>query len=299
MAPFSTNPRQNAFGSSLKKVVSMSRPLRTCSPFLFCKSLGSAIAHIHVQSEARQVAGAIRFATDGCPTTQFRLLHPRAFSQAQCYVAELFVESASCSHRNLRFPFRIVRPLVALVSIMHKVHRMVAFAFTIFAFLSSTSAFVSNTPLQLISTTDGNRNITIANDNNNSSSLPLSPPANYSIANVSTPSSVLAPGTTYVCSEAFGSDLNYTSCERAVSVIGLDKKVRSFAERDAGIRADILLPQRFSSSDGECVIELVIESGATIARASAENIALASFVIVRNCVAKQPSKGGIAKNIGA
>ena len=176
---------------------------------------------------------------------------------------------------------------------------MVAFAFTIFAFLSLSSAVVSNLPLQLISTTNGDHNITIANDNHNSFPLPLSPPANYSISNVSTPSSFLAPGTTYICSEAFGSDLNYTSCESAVGVIGVSKTVISFAERDAGVQADILLPQRFVSSDGECVIEPVIESGATIARASPENIALAGFVIARNCVAKEPSKGGIAKNIGA
>ena len=176
---------------------------------------------------------------------------------------------------------------------------MVAFAFTIVAFLSSTSAVVSNTPLQLISTTEGNRNITIANDNHNSSPLPLSPPANYSISNISTPSSFQAPGTTYICSNAFGSDLNYTSCESAISVIGLSKTVLSFAERDAGIKANILLPQRFISSDGECVIEPVLEASATIARASAENIALASFVIARNCVAKESGKGGIAKNIGA
>ena len=176
---------------------------------------------------------------------------------------------------------------------------MIAFAFTIFAFLSLTSAVVSNPPLQLISTTDGNRNITIANDNHNSPPLSLSSPANYSISNISTPSSFLAPGTVYVCSDVFGSDLNYTSCESAVSVIGLSKKVLSFAERDAGIQADILLPQRFISSDGECLIEPILEARATIARASAENIALASFVIARNCVAKESGKGGIAKNIGA
>ena len=176
---------------------------------------------------------------------------------------------------------------------------MVAFTFTIFAFLSSTSAFVSNTPLQLISNTDGNHDTTIANDNHDSSPLPLFPLANYSISNVSTPSSFSAPGTTYICSAAFGTDLNYSSCEVAVSVVGLDKTIYSFAERDAGIRADILLPQRFISSDGECVIEPVLEASATIARASAENIALASFVIARNCVAKESGKGGIAKNIGA
>ena len=179
---------------------------------------------------------------------------------------------------------------------MHEMHRMVAFAFTIFLFLFTTSAIVSNTPLQLISTTDGNHNITIAND---SSPLPLSPLANYSISNESAPSSFSAPGTTYICSTAFGSDLNYSSCEVAVSVIGLDKTVYSFAERDAGIQADILLPQRFISSDGECVIEPVLEASATIARASPENMALASFVIARNCVAKESGKGGIAKNIGA
>ena len=68
MALLSTNPRQNAFGFSLQKAVSMSRPLRICSPFSIRKSLGSAIAHIHVQSEARPIASAIRFATDGCQT---------------------------------------------------------------------------------------------------------------------------------------------------------------------------------------------------------------------------------------
>ena len=55
--------------SSLQKVVFISRPLRICSPFRFCEFFGSAIAHIHVQSEARQIVGAIRFATDGCRTT--------------------------------------------------------------------------------------------------------------------------------------------------------------------------------------------------------------------------------------
>ena len=175
---------------------------------------------------------------------------------------------------------------------------MVTFAFTIFAFLSLTSAVVSNTPLQLIPTTDGNDNITIAN-NNKSSPLPPPSPANYSISNVSTPASFLHAGTSYICSQTFGSDLNFTSCESALSLIGLDKTVHSFAERNAGVQADLYLPQRFISSDGECAIELVLESSAKIARASAENIAFASFVLARNCVAKEPSSGGIARHIGA
>ena len=209
------------------------------------------------------------------------------------------VESASFLHRKLHFPFCVVHPLVVLVSIMQEVHRTVSFSVTIFAFLSSTSAVASNTPLQLISTTDGNHNITIANDNHNSFTSPLSLPGNHSISNLSIPSSSPKPFVSYICNSAFGSDLNYTSCEDAVRQVGVDRKVLSFALRDEGIKADVPLPQRFISSDGECVIEPTLETSATIGRVSPEDIALAAFVITRRCVAKEPHIGGIAKNIGA
>lgn len=299
MALLRTNTCQNAFGSSLQKVVSFSPPLPICSPIFLAANSSDLLWLTSTQSEARQVAGAIRFATDCCRTPQaFRLLDPHAFSQAQHCVVESRVESASYLHRKLHFPFCVVHPLAVLVSIMQEVHRTVSFSFTIFAFLSSTSAVASNTPLQLISTTDGNHNITIANDNHNNFPLPLSLPGNYSISNVSITSSP-KPFVSYVCNTAFGSDLNPTSCEDAVGVVGVNTKVFSFALRDEGIKADVPLPQRFISSDGECVIEPTLETGATIARVSPEDIALAAFVITRNCAAKEPHIGGIAKDIGA
>ena len=62
-----------------------------------------------------------------------------------------------------------------------------------------------------------------------------------------------------------------------------------------------MLPQRFISDDGACAVELGLEPGASGAMASAEDVAVAGFVVLRKCVEGEgggENVGGLARNIG-
>ena len=185
---------------------------------------------------------------------------------------------------------------------MHETHSIIPLSFTFFAAFSLTSAIVLDTPIQLLSTSDGSNNTTITNNYNNNA-LPFSLPSNHPTSNSSRPFSPPPPTSavflSYVCNgDAFGYDLDVPSCNNAIRFVGFNTTERSFGMRDSR-EFDILLPQRFISSNGKCVIEPALAPGVTEARASPEDIAVASVAVVRNCAAKTPSRGGIAKEIGA
>ncbi|KAL9130272.1 MAG: hypothetical protein Q9175_007066 [Cornicularia normoerica] len=184
---------------------------------------------------------------------------------------------------------------------MHETHSIIPLSFTFFAAFSLTSAIVLDTPLQLLSTSEGSNNTTITNNYHNNA-LPFSLPSNHPTSNSSRPFSPPPPTSavflSYVCNgDAFGYDLDVPSCNNAIRFVGFNTTERSFGMRDSR-EFDILLPQRFISSNGKCVIEPALAPGVTEARASPEDIAVASVAVVRNCAAKTPSRGGIAKDIG-
>ncbi|KAF6217736.1 hypothetical protein HO133_006563 [Letharia lupina] len=164
-----------------------------------------------------------------------------------------------------------------------------------FAVVSSISAFVLDNPLQLLQASAGVNNTTIITTTNNKNILPLfslppspNPSSNFPITSL----------VSYVCNgDAFGHDLNVDSCTDAIRFLGVNTTQLSFGMRNTGA-FDIGLPQRYISSDGKCAIEPTLEPDKELARASAEDVAVAAFVVVRNCAAKQGGKGGIAKDIG-
>ena len=84
MALLCTNPCQNAFGSSSPHLLT----------FSILQILWICYRSLHVRSEARQIAGAIRFATDGC-----RINRPSA-----CYTPML------SSKRSITSPNRTLNP---------------------------------------------------------------------------------------------------------------------------------------------------------------------------------------------
>ncbi|CAF9918332.1 MAG: hypothetical protein ALECFALPRED_000647 [Alectoria fallacina] len=139
--------------------------------------------------------------------------------------------------------------------------------------------------------------------------LPLLLPPPASAANNNTPMpmpmpnaplpTAAAPHVSYICNgNAFGYGLDNDSCAQSVALVGISTTVLTFGMRSSAGRAyDIELPQRFISTDGKCVIEPSLTPGATEASASAEDIAVAAFVVVRNCVGGEGATGGIAKDI--
>lgn len=66
-----------------------------------------------------------------------------------------------------------------------------------------------------------------------------------------------------------------------------------------GPRFDVGLPRRWISPDGKCAVEPALAPDATTARASLEDVGVAAFVVLRNCMdRREPSSGGVARNIG-
>lgn len=166
---------------------------------------------------------------------------------------------------------------------------------TLVAVISLTLALVLDNPLQLLSASAaGNSNATIpnANTNTNTYALPSLPPT--------------VPGfISYACSgTAFGHDLDLNACGDAIRHVGVSTAKITFAVRGTSPSSlpagpDIPLPRRFISSDGKCVIEPILAPDVDHAEASPEDIAVAGFVVVRNCVGIRGGMGGLARNIGA
>lgn len=179
---------------------------------------------------------------------------------------------------------------------MRETQSMISRLLSSFAVVSSISAFVVDNPLQLLQPSAGVNNTTIITTTNNKNILPLLslPPSPNPTSNFPTAGLV-----SYVCNgDAFGHDLNVDSCTDAIRFLGVQTTQLSFGMRNTGA-FDIRLPQRYISSDGKCAIEPTLAPDKELARASAEDVAVAAFVVVRNCAAKQGGKGGIAKDIGA
>lgn len=173
-----------------------------------------------------------------------------------------------------------------LTSIMHKPHSMLVLLFTSFT-LPLSSALTLDNPLPLLLPPP-------ASAANNNTPMPMPMP------NAPLPTAA-APHVSYICNgNAFGYGLDNDSCAQSVALVGISTTVLTFGMRSSAGRAyDIELPQRFISTDGKCVIEPSLTPGATEASASAEDIAVAAFVVVRNCVGGEGATGGIAKDIGA
>lgn len=201
---------------------------------------------------------------------------------------------------------------------------MISLFFASFAVVPLSAAFVlDNHPLRLLppapagndtTTIAANSNSSNSNNNNNNTNtnnaalslslLPLPLPPNTSTP---PPPPPLAPNVlvSYVCNaDAFGRDLDVDSCTDAVRSIGVGTAQLTFALRaaaaaaDGNAASDVPLPQRFISPDGRCVIEPCLAPDAEAARASYEEVAVASFVLVRNCAGKEGGSGGVARDIG-
>lgn len=66
-----------------------------------------------------------------------------------------------------------------------------------------------------------------------------------------------------------------------------------------GPHYDVGLPRRWISPDGKCAVEPALAPDNTTARASLEDVAVAAFVVMKNCIERrEPSWGGLARNIG-
>ena len=154
----------------------------------------------------------------------------------------------------------------------------------VFYFLTClTSAFVPDTPLQLLPMS--------SSSNNNTTNQTLSTPPNPK------PRPKPPQLINYVCnSRAFGSDLNRSSCDEAIKLVPRDNTPSVFGLRGtipSRLKPyDVVLPHRWMSPDGWCAIEPVLEPGLNDATASAEDIAVASFVVAKHCVGRTRGWGG-------
>lgn len=152
------------------------------------------------------------------------------------------------------------------------------------------SALVPNTPLRLLPVSAGTNGTSITTTDNDTLLLLSALTTNLTPANL--PS--------YLCDEAFGTELNQTSCDIAIRSIDENTAPLSFGMRSSrGPHYDVGLPRRWISSDGKCAVEPALAPGATTARASLEDVAVAAFVVMKNCIERrEPSSGGLARNIG-
>lgn len=180
---------------------------------------------------------------------------------------------------------------------MHEKHvggMLFLYYFTFFTINSLTSASLSalvllDNPLHLPPA--------LVPNNNTPLSLPLPPSSPLSLPPPPPPQST--DHISYTCNgAAFGYTLSVDSCSDVVRLIGINTTTVSWGMRNTGPTFDIPLPQRYISADGTCVVEPSIKPGVREARASREDIAVAAFVVVRNCAGGEPSEGGVAKDIG-
>ncbi|KAL8752216.1 MAG: hypothetical protein Q9184_005804 [Pyrenodesmia sp. 2 TL-2023] len=115
--------------------------------------------------------------------------------------------------------------------------------------------------------------------------------------NDTVPPTSLAHNHKILCSgERYRRDLKGASCLDAVLQIPMQDKDVLFQTREHG-PYDALLPTRFISADGQCIIEPVLEDNAESATASYKDISRAAYGLLYEC-AMRSSFGGIATDIG-
>ena len=170
-------------------------------------------------------------------------------------------------------------------------------------------------------------NISTSFDDNTSLSPPPPSPYSLSEANSTTQNNNNNSIVSYVCNApAFGKELSVPSCTNALHHLGLgsvqllwgmreedpeglqgpqgeqgkgeSQGKRQSSDARTNNNFDVLLPQRSISDDGACVVEPGLGPGVESARASWEDVAQAALVVVRRCAGAEPSRGGLAKNIG-
>lgn len=198
---------------------------------------------------------------------------------------------------------------------MHDTHNGMLFFLYCFSFfttsLTSALLLLDGHPLQLppastTATTNNNNNTppllsTPPNPSCPSSPLPLLSPSTPPLP-LPSPAAHLQDHLSYVCNgPALGYGLSLPSCTDAVRFVGINTSSLSWGMRHTHTGPapfDRPLPQRFVSSDGLCALEPSVASGVPVARASLEDVAVAAFVVVRNCVGGEGGRGGVARDIG-
>ena len=99
------------------------------------------------------------------------------------------------------------------------------------------------------------------------------------------------------CTSVGGVQMEARSCFNAWNHGPKSEVQETWAKESSDIRADVYLPEVLISDDGTCVMSPALESGATMARASAANVSEAGRAIIQECVIKRRI-GGQASNIG-
>lgn len=97
---------------------------------------------------------------------------------------------------------------------------------------------------------------------------------------------------------ALGFGLSPASCYHMLSrpIMGMhDTTQRAWGERGSG--SEMILPLRYVSLDGTCIIQPIIPPGSasTVGRASSAELVLGAGAIIRVCVDKSNPQGGLGK----
>ena len=93
--------------------------------------------------------------------------------------------------------------------------------------------------------------------------------------------------------------LNTQSCTDAVRQLDIrSTNPILWGLRNSGHRYQIYLPRRFISDDGTCFVEPILRQGHDSSSTSQQSIATAAIALIRKCVAGNPPRSGIAKDIG-
>lgn len=93
--------------------------------------------------------------------------------------------------------------------------------------------------------------------------------------------------------------LNIQSCTDAVRQLDIrSTNPILWGLRHTGRHYQTYLPRRFIGTDGSCFLEPVLRQGHDSSSTSQQSIATAAIALIRKCVAGNPSKSGIAKDIG-
>ncbi|MCJ1459148.1 hypothetical protein MMC28_009525 [Mycoblastus sanguinarius] len=120
-------------------------------------------------------------------------------------------------------------------------------------------------------------------------------------ANQSVISQKLSAGVWKCEGNTFGYNLNGDSCYNALSASLLewkDTNIKTWGPRNTGVQYDFTIPRRYVSRDGTCIIGPHVGPRFTSARGSQQDVAIAAAELINQCVNKNPSEGGLAKDIG-
>ncbi|KAL8821637.1 MAG: hypothetical protein Q9191_007269 [Dirinaria sp. TL-2023a] len=97
----------------------------------------------------------------------------------------------------------------------------------------------------------------------------------------------------------YGENLDRASCDEALEKIGSTMTIFTVAQRGSPYRPFMKLPNRWSSSDGKCVIDLIIAPGSVTDVTFTAQIKAAAERVIETCIPTEGStEGGSIAEIG-